>query len=250
MGTVVSMGLISQTNNMAEYVAYYRVSTKKQGRSGLGLEAQKRMVDHFIRNSDTIIKHFTETESGTNKKHRPILQKAIESCKKSGATLLIAKLDRLARSVYIISSLMESGVDFRCCDMPDANKLTLNLMASVAENEAEMVSSRTKAGLKTIKVRINENGFHVSKAGNRIKRLGNPNPGLSLQKARVNSIKTNQEKSMNNRNKNVARPYAKELRKHGMYYSDIADRLNAEGYLSSSGGKYHPMSVKRLIEEK
>ncbi len=234
---------------MGEYVAYYRVSTMKQGRSGLGLDAQKRMVNNYITPDDRIISQYTEVESGTGKKSRPVLQNAIDKCRATGATLLIAKIDRLARSVYFISSLSQSGVDFRCCDMPDANKFTIHIMAAMAENEAEAISSRTKAGLQSIKNKIEENGFYVTKAGDTIKRLGNPDPELSLIKAREASSKSLRLKSMSNRNKNVARPYAKELRRQGMIYKDIAARLNHEGYLTSQGGRYYPQSVKRLIEE-
>ena len=234
---------------MGEYVAYYRVSTMKQGRSGLGLDAQKRMVNNYITPDDKIINQYTEVESGTVKKHRPVLQKAIDECRSTGATLLIAKVDRLSRSVFFISSLSQSGVDFRCCDMPDANKFTIHIMAAMAENEAEAISSRTKAGLQSIKDKIEELGFYVTKAGDTIIRLGNPNPELSLIKAREASSKSLKLKSMSNRNKNVARPYAKELRRNGMYYKDIAARLNLEGYITSQGGKYYPQSVKRLIEE-
>ena len=234
---------------MAEYVTYYRVSTMKQGRSGLGLDAQKRMVSNYITPDDEIINQYTEVESGTVKKHRPVLQKAIDECRSTGATLLIAKVDRLSRSVFFISSLSQSGVDFRCCDMPDANKFTIHIMAAMAENEAEAISSRTKAGLQSIKDKIDELGFYVTKAGDTIIRLGNPDPELSLIKAREASSRSLKLKSMSNRNKNVARPYAKELRRQGMIYKDIAARLNLEGYITSQGGKYYPQSVKRLIEE-
>lgn len=234
---------------MNKYVAYYRVSTMKQGKSSLGLDAQKRMVTNYITPDDDIINQYTEIESGTVKKHRPVLQKAIDKCRSTGAILLIAKVDRLSRSVFFISSLSQSGVDFRCCDMPDANKFTIHIMAAMAENEAEAISSRTKSGLQSIKNKIEEYGFYVTKAGDTIKRLGNPDPGLSLVKAREASSRSLRLKSMSNRNKNVARPYAKELRRNGMYYKDIASRLNLEGYITSQGGKYYPQSVKRLIEE-
>jgi DNA invertase Pin-like site-specific DNA recombinase len=152
---------------MERYVAYYRVSTKKQGESGLGLEAQVRMVQGYARNG-SIVEEFTEKETGTSKRERPILAEAIEMCKETGAKLLIAKLDRLARDVHFISSLSRTGVDFICCDNPNANKLTINLLASVA------ISARTKAGLGSIKERIRKEGSYVSRSGRNITSLGTP----------------------------------------------------------------------------
>lgn len=124
-----------------KYVAYYRVSTDKQGNSGLGLDAQRRAVEQY-----SPVKEFTEIESGGNNS-RPILQKAIEYCKDNGYCLVIAKLDRLARSVYFISSLIETKVDFVAADMPNANKFTLHIFAAAAELERDQISERTKAGM-------------------------------------------------------------------------------------------------------
>jgi len=230
------------------YVAYYRVSSKKQGQSGLGLEAQKRILQEHLREGDVIIDEFTEVETGTNKKKRIILDSAISKCLDTGATLLIAKLDRLARSVYLVAGLRESGIDFKCCDMPDANKFTIHIMAAVAESEAEAISSRTKAGLKSIKDRIDKNGFYVSKSGRKITRLGNPDPNqVNATKA---SVEVNQLKSSMNRNKQVARPYAQLLREQGHTFAQIATLLNESGYVTSRGCQYESKGVKRLVEEK
>ena len=227
-----------------KYVAYYRVSTKRQGDSGLGLDAQKRMVQSYVRN-DVIIEEFTEVESGTSKGKRPILQRAIQRCQDEGATLVIAKIDRLSRNVHFVSSLYQSGVDFVCCDMPHANKLTIHLFAAVAEHEADIISERNKAAAQSIKRIIERDGFYVSKAGNKITRLGGcKNP--SVEKALI-AIK---EKSRNNRNKNVARPFAQELRRQGLGYCTIAMRLNEAGYKTSQGKFYYKTSVQRLLQEK
>jgi DNA invertase Pin-like site-specific DNA recombinase len=231
---------------MKQYIAYYRVSTRKQGDSGLGLEAQKRMVDGYVSNG-VLVHEYTELESGTGKKRRPILRQAIEHCKKSNATLVIAKIDRLARNVNFVSSLYESSVDFICCDMPHANKLTIHLIASIAEHEADMIASRTKDGLKSIKDRIEKDGYYISKNGNRITRLGNPNPNTKA--ATMRSVEVNKAKSRANKNKNVARPFAQELRSQGMSYRNIANRLNQSGYVTSRGNNYEQKAVKRLIEE-
>jgi DNA invertase Pin-like site-specific DNA recombinase len=230
--------------NMKKYIAYYRVSTRKQGDSGLGLDAQKRMVQGHVRN-DVILEEFTEVESGTIKGKRPILQRAIQRCQDEGATLVIAKIDRLSRNVHFVSSLYQSGVDFVCCDMPHANKLTIHLFAAVAEHEADIISERNKAAAQSIKKIIERDGFYLSKAGNRITKLGgceNPNT--------TPANKAWKEKARNNRNKNVARPFAQELRRQGMGYCTIAMRLNEAGYKTSKGKFYYKTSVQRLLEEK
>ena len=147
--------------NMKKYIAYYRVSTRKQGDSGLGLDAQKRMVLGHVRN-DVILEEFTEVESGTSKGKRPILQQAIQRCQDEGATLVIAKIDRLSRNVHFVSSLYQSGVDFVCCDMPHANKLTIHLFAAVAEHEADIISERNKAAAQSIKRIIERDGYYIS----------------------------------------------------------------------------------------
>ncbi len=229
---------------MKKYIAYYRVSTRKQGDSGLGLDAQKRMVQGHVRN-DVILEEFTEVESGTSKGKRPILQQAIQRCQDEGATLVIAKIDRLSRNVHFVSSLYQSGVDFVCCDMPHANKLTIHLFAAVAEHEADIISERNKAAAQSIKRIIERDGYYTSKAGNKITKLG----GFAKSGWRE-SVAVRQEKSRNNRNKNVARPFAQELRRQGIGYCTIAMRLNQEGYKTSTGKFYYKTSVQRLLKEK
>ena len=140
---------------MAEgrFVAYYRVSTDKQGKSGLGLEAQQEAVRQHLNGGNwTLVAEFTEIESG-KKKDRPQLQKAIAATKLYGAKLIVAKLDRLARNVAFVSNLKESNVDFVAVDFPDANRLTIHILAAVAEHEAAMISQRTKAALAAAKAR-------------------------------------------------------------------------------------------------
>jgi DNA invertase Pin-like site-specific DNA recombinase len=137
------------------YVAYYRVSTDKQGKSGLGLEAQKESISRFIsgRNA-TLLKEYFEVETATRKGNdRPQLKTALETTKELKATLVIAKLDRLTRNVYFIAGLMESKVDFIALDLPEANRLTIHIMAAFAEHEAERISERTKAALAARKAR-------------------------------------------------------------------------------------------------
>lgn len=134
-------------------VAYYRVSTRKQGESGLGLEAQKEAVQRYAQSvGATIIAEYQEVESG-KRSDRPELLRAIPHAKRSQAVLVVAKLDRLARNVAFLSHLMESGVDFVACDNPHANRLTVHILAAVAEDEAIRISERTKAALAAAKAR-------------------------------------------------------------------------------------------------
>lgn len=133
-------------------VAYFRVSTAKQGASGLGLEAQRDAIRRFLGNDYPPIKEFTEVESGKRSDRRQ-LDAAIKYAKLHKATLVIAKLDRLTRNVHFLSGLMESGVDFKAADNPNANRLTIHILAAVAEDEARRISERTKAALSAAKAR-------------------------------------------------------------------------------------------------
>ena len=140
-----------------QFVTYFRVSTARQGISGLGLEAQRQTVSQFLATSTrTVLAEFVEIETGRGAnalEKRPELRQALDLCKKSGATLLIAKLDRLARNVHFISGLMESKVKFVACDLPEANQLTLHVMAAFAEHEARRISERTRDALAAAKAR-------------------------------------------------------------------------------------------------
>lgn len=149
-----------------KYIAYYRVSTNRQGQSGLGLEAQKTAVTQYLNGGNwEILEEFTEVESG-KKNNRPKLQEALAACKRLQATLIIAKLDRLARNVHFISGLMEAGVEFVAVDNPTANKLMLHMLAAFAEHEREMISDRTRKALAAAKargVRLGKNGKRLAK---------------------------------------------------------------------------------------
>jgi DNA invertase Pin-like site-specific DNA recombinase len=152
-------------------VSYIRVSTARQGESGLGLEAQRAAVEAFARqHGGIIVASFVEVETG-KRSDRPELAKALEAARKAKATLLIAKLDRLARNVAFIANLMDSGVDFLACDQPFASRLTLHILAAVAEDEARRISDRTKAALQAAKARGT--------------RLGAPNCRETVAKARA-----------------------------------------------------------------
>jgi DNA invertase Pin-like site-specific DNA recombinase len=150
------------TRKPTTFVAYLRVSTVRQGESGLGLEAQRVAVEAFARqHSGTIAASFVEVETGKGS-DRPELANALEAARKGKATLLIAKLDRLARNVAFIANLMDAGVDFLACDQPFASRLTLHILAAVAEDEARRISERTKAALQAAKARGRKLGSPVA----------------------------------------------------------------------------------------
>ena len=132
-----------------QYVSYLRVSTQKQGYSGLGLEAQKEIIKKYLHEKNPI-SEFVEVESG-RKTNRPKLKDALALCRKTGATLIVAKLDRLARNVSFLSNLLESDVEIVFCDFPQANKMVLHILAAISQYEAELTASRTKAALQAKK---------------------------------------------------------------------------------------------------
>lgn len=160
------------------YVIYIRVSTKRQGISGLGLEAQRKICMDFIeRENGVCVNEFQDVESGKSRT-RPGLWEAIEYCRKNSkfgvdqCTLVIAKLDRLARDIEFTFKVINSGIEIRFCDMPIVNTMTLGVLAAVAQYERELISGRTKAALDAIRDDIAENGGHMSKAGRWIKSIG------------------------------------------------------------------------------
>lgn len=218
-----------------KYVVYYRVSSKQQGQSGLGLEAQRTAVEKYLsqHKAEEIPPSFTEVESGNNN-HRPELRRAINRCKEVNATLLIAKLDRLARNVSFIFQLKEelqqAGVDFIALDLPEANTLTLGIMASMAQHERELISQRTKAGL--------------AEAKRKGVKLGTPSNLTPEARQRAHaSIKRNATENQANRH---AWHFIKPLRQSGMSFRKIADALNKEGYTTRRGKPFHAQQVYNI----
>ncbi len=209
-----------------KYVAYYRVSTKKQGESGLGLEAQKSAVERYI-SPELIYQSFKEIETGTNKKYRPILNDALELCKKIDATLVIAKLDRLARNVAFVSSLMDSKVKFKAVDMPEANELTIHIMSAIAQHEAKAISTRIKEALAQSE-----------------KKLGNPQ-NLTLE-AREKGLRIININRLKNENRVRAIAFLKGLDYSNMNLREIAEILNTNKFKTSNGKEFFPTQVMRL----
>ena len=235
---------------MKKFIAYYRVSTKKQGTSGLGLQAQKNAVSNYVGINGEIIGEFTEVESGTRKKKRVEIYKAIELAKKEKATLVVAKLDRLARDVEFTSALYNGNVEFVCCDNPTANKLTIQLLSVIAEHEAEVISRRIKETLKVKKDKIKK-GVYTNKDGSEMKpingkvRLGNPNGFGDYQKLGVQKIKEN---ALNDKANIQAMDIICTARKDGMTFQQIADKLNKLQYKTRRGKEFYPIQVQRLFK--
>lgn len=214
------------------YIAYFRVSTQRQGKSGLGLEAQRKAVDDYVSaENGQILDAFTEVESGRKTtKRRPQLNMAIERAKTAGAMLVIAKLDRLARNMAFTSTLMESGVKFVCCDAPEADHFTIHILAAVAEKEAKDISKRTKVALAAAKARG--------------KKLGKPE-NLTRSAGLIGAA-ANREKAVQSTER--ATYTAKLLKRNGETLQSIADELNTNGFRTAQGKLFAPMQVKRMLD--
>jgi len=210
-----------------DYITYFRVSTKKQD---LGLDAQKTIVNRFLKPEDNVIFSYSEKETGTKKRVQNELLQAIEKCKITGATLLIAKLDRLARNVSFISTLMDSNVEFKALDMPHANKLTIHIFSAIAEHEAELISQRTKAALAELK----KKGVQLG------------NPQNFTQEGRKKGASINKAKALSNTNNRKAKAYIQSLKVQGLTNSKIAKQLNENGFLTSRGKRFRTIQVQRL----
>jgi DNA invertase Pin-like site-specific DNA recombinase len=217
-----------------KFISYLRVSTAKQGASGLGLEAQREAVAVYLNGGRwKLIEEVVEVESG-KRSDRPELARALALCRIHGARLLVAKLDRLARNVAFIAALMESGVDFEAVDLPQANKLTIHVMAAMAEYEAGAISARTKAALAVAKAR------GVKLGGNR----GKLTPQLAASAAKA-SGKVRAAKAQK-RNADLL-PVIKAARAAGMCtLRAIAAFLNEQGIVAPRGGQWHAGSVRRV----
>ncbi len=212
-------------SDMRKAIAYYRVSTERQGQSGLGLEAQKSAVKDFATANNYLLSgEFVEIESG-KKNIRPVLQRALVACKSENAMLLIAKLDRLGRNVVFISKLMESGIDFKAVDNPHAGKLIVHIMAAFAEHERDQISERTTAALKAAKtkgVELGYNGRYVLSKENKMR-------------AQAFALKM--------------KPQIEELQEKGITtIRALTDELNRMKIPAYRSNKWHPSTVHQIIK--
>ena len=215
------------------YVAYLRQSTKKQEISGLGIEAQREIIHKYL-GQEKPIAEFVETESG-KRTDRPKLAEALALCRKTKSTLIVAKLDRLSRNVAFTSKLLESDVEIKFCDFPEANRLVLHIIASIAEYEAGLISQRTKQSLKAKKAR----GIQLGKPEN----LTN-----NLDRAIENSKRAIKKKVKENPNNMRAIAMLRVLVGKDMSLSEMARRLNNEGFVTSQGKQFSAWQVSVLLE--
>jgi hypothetical protein len=231
------------------FVGYLRVSTERQGQSGLGIEAQRRAVAEHVNGHGKLLAEYVEVESG-GRSDRPQLAAAMAHAKATGAKLVVAKLDRLARNVAFLSALMASGVDFVAADMPMANKLTVHILAAVAEAEREAISTRTKAAMAVVRDTIDKEGAWTSRRSGRvIARLGNPNGAAALigrRGSQANAVAGLVRKA--DRHAERVLPMVEQIRAAGVTtLAGIARELTERGVLTAAGGQWDATRVRRLL---
>lgn len=221
---------------MSRVVAYYRVSTEGQGRSGLGLEGQQQAVTALCQQRGwTILAEFTEVESG-KRDDRPQLIAALKRAKVTGARLVIAKLDRLSRNVAFLAALQDSGAQFTAADMPEADEFTVHILAAVAQRERKLISERTKAALAAVKARG--------------AKLGNPNGAAAIRRAgkgtaaALDAVRANAA----GRAADYAETLADVRAAGATSLAAMAAELNLRGIVTPRGGKWHPSSVRNLLD--
>jgi DNA invertase Pin-like site-specific DNA recombinase len=211
------------------FIAYYRVSTDRQGRSGLGLEAQQKAVRDYLNGGAwELLGEFVEVESGKTA-DRPELARALDACRRHRAKLVIAKLDRLSRNLAFIATMMESGVEFVAVDNPHASKLTLHILAAVAEHEREAISERTKAALAAAKARGT--------------RLGTPDTAGAVKRMRA-ALRAKTARFAAN-----VLPIIREVQASGhTSHNAIAGQLNARNVATARGGQWTHVQVRQILE--
>lgn len=204
----------------------------KQQLSGLGVEAQREIIHNHVKNKQ-ILAEYIETESG-KKSNRPQLLTALAMCRKTNSILIVAKLDRLSRNVAFTSKLLESDVEIVFCDFPQANRLILHIISSIAEYEAGLISQRTKQSLQAKKAR----GIKLGKSDNLMNKF---------EQAIYNSSRTNKAKAENNPNNMRAIALLRSLSMQGKSLSEMTDLLNEQGFVTSKGCQFQIIQVKRLL---
>jgi DNA invertase Pin-like site-specific DNA recombinase len=268
----LTMKLTTVSENVMKYVSYLRVSTADQAASGLGLEAQREAVRRYVEGragrpdgtatgivvgpplaiipkENLILAEIEEQESG-KRADRPKLAEAINLAKLTGATLIVAKLDRLSRSIHFITSLEEAKVKFVCADMPEANEMTIHIMAVMAQHERRMISERTKAALASVRARLAAGEPYVSRASGRlVTKLGNPNGAAALRRSTRPSGGGVARKMKADARAGDLRQTITRLRGSGATsLSALAAGLNGMGIEAPRGGVWHPKTVARVLE--
>ena len=217
------------------FVTYLRVSTDRQGKSGLGLEAQRAAVLDHVSGKGEIAAEYVEIESG-KRNERPQLACAMAEAKRIGAVLLIAKLDRLARNVAFIANLLEAGVEIAAADMPEANRFLLHVMAAVAEHEAQAISDRTRAALAAAKARGVKLGWSIPERASEQRQAARK--GAAVNRARALAHAEN------------VLPVIEQIRAGGASLRQIAAELNTRGIKTARGGKWYATTVRNIITAK
>jgi DNA invertase Pin-like site-specific DNA recombinase len=235
-----------------KFIGYVRVSTKGQGKSGLGLDAQNRDIGgHVERERGQLLKTYREVESGKND-DRPELAKALMHAKRSGATLIVAKLDRLSRNVLFLAQLRESKVKFVCCDMPNATNLTIGIYAELAQWERERISERTKQGLQSVKAKGTLLG---SDRPGHWDGMCKDRPDISREQRRLEGSRKGLAEGLKTRQENARKMHAElcpvvlAYRDEGLTLDEIAARLNADSIFTARGKEWNAVYVHRFLKQ-
>jgi len=218
---------------MKSYIAYLRQSTQKQEQSGLGVEAQREIINNHIKEG-IILNEFVETETG-KRNNRPKLMEALSQCRKTNSILIVAKLDRLSRNVAFTSKLLENDIEILFCDFPQANRLILHIISSIAEYEANLISTRTRQSLQAKKT----HGCKLGKSENLLNKH---------KQAIYNSNKTNRQKAINNDNNKRASALIQSMVKDNKNFAEITKSLNNQGFKTSRGCQFQIIQTQRLYE--
>ena len=231
---------------MKNYVAYYRVSTEEQGKSGLGLEAQRRSVEDFITSNGKLVAEYTDIESGaSNSRHG--IKSAIVSCERHGATLVVKEMSRISRGGFkIMVELEEKGVNFVEATSPHDNATVKGIKFVLAKEEREKISTRTKDALMEIKRKIRVGELHTSKAGNIVTSLGSPDNLTKL--SRDKSIEVRQKNALEDSNNIKATTFIVDMMAEGSNFRQITIKLNRYGFKTSRGNDFSEVQTKRLYD--
>mgnify|MGYP003973618837 FL=1 len=214
--------------NPTKFIAYYRVSTQRQKSSGLSLLAQRQSISNFIsQNNGILANEYTETASGVNNERKGI-KTALRLCKEQDATLVVAKFDRLTRSVKFMSEIMDSRVKFKCVEFPEANELTIHILVAVAQNEQRIISKRIKDALAQSTKKLG-NQHHLTK------------------EAKSKGLKVIRNNHVNNENRKRAMAYLRAIDTNNKSLNKMAQELNENGFKTPKGKDFSPMQVKRYL---